>query len=78
MLYEVITFAVIGVGAWVLEFRNPGMLSVPAEQLQEHATAAWGVVRENAEEDLASLVDRVQQIGADLMAEGEPEASAVV
>lgn len=69
-------FAVIGAGAWFVEFRNPGSLSVPAEQLQEQATAAWGVVRESAEEDLASLVERVQQFGTDLHEEGEPEADA--
>lgn len=69
-------FAVLGAAAWFVESRNPGSLTGPAGEFQEQATAAWGVVRESAEEDLASLVERVQQMGAELTAEGESDAEA--
>ena len=48
-----------------VEYRNPGVVSGPAEQLQEQATAAWSMVRDSAAEDLSELLERAKQIGTE-------------
>ena len=62
-------------GRVTVEYRNPGFLSAPAEQLQQQARVAWGVLRENAEGDLSTLVDRVRQIGVEGESAGRSPAT---
>ena len=71
-------FAAIAAVVLFVEYRDPGVVSGPAEQLQEQATAAWSIVRDSAAEDLAELLERAKQIGpeAEVTTEAESESAS--